>query len=194
MKLTDIITSEVRVKIIKELFSETQTQLYVRELTRRVGTEINAVRRELKRFLAAGIIRKEQRGNRIYYILREEYLNYYELLSMVSKETGIGELILKNKAALGKVKLALLSTEFAKGRTSKENEVDLLLVGELNFSLVADLVKRETARTGRDINYTILSESDYLGYKKRREYFLLSFLLSPYIYLLGDIDKYLTFD
>lgn len=193
MYLSDIITSEVRVKIIRELFSETQRHLYVRELTRRVGTEINAVRRELKRLAQAGIIRKEKRGNRLYYLVRKDYPLYYELVAMVAKETGIGRKIIDKSSSLGKLRLVLLSTEFAEGRESERNELDLLLVGNVNLEVIDKLVKEVKDEVGRDINYTVLGEEEFAYLKGRRDVFLLSFLIAPNIVLWGDTTKYLSF-
>lgn len=193
LRLSDIITSEVRVKLIVELFSETNKQLYVRELTRRVGTEINAVRRELKRFLKAGIIRKEQRGNRLYYLVRKDYPFYYEILGMTAKELGIGKFILDNEANLGKIKLALLATAFAEGREASSNELDLLIVGDVDLHLLSELVKKASTGLGREINYTVMSENDFVYHKKRREFFLMSFITAPHIFLAGDAVKHLTF-
>jgi predicted transcriptional regulator len=193
MRLKDIITSEVRVKLMIELFSETNKQLYVRELTRRVGTEINAVRRELKRFLKAGIIRKEQRGNRLYYLIRKDYPFYYEILGMVAKEVGIGKHILDNEGSLGKIKLALLATSFVEGREASSNELDLLVVGDVDLHLLAELVKKSSAGLGREINYTVMNENDFAYHKKRREFFLMAFITAPHIFITGDAAKYLTF-
>lgn len=189
MYLSDIITSEVRIKLLIELFSETRKHLYVRELTRRVGTEINAVRRELKRLNKAGIIKKEKRGNRLYYLLRKDHPFYYELTGMVSKEVGIGKSIVENASDLGKVKLALLSSEYAEGRESQKNELDLLVVGDINLPKLSEIVKEVSALSKREINYTVLSESEFEYLKNRRDAFLLSFLVSPNIFLLGDITK-----
>lgn len=193
MYLADIITSEVRVRILVELFSETQRHLYVRELTRRVGTEINAVRRELKRLTAAGIIRKEKRGNRLYYLVRKDYPLYYELVSMVAKETGVGRRILEKVGSLGKLRLILLSTEFAEGRESEEKELDLLIVGNINLEVVDRIIKDATIEVGREINYTVLGEEEFEYLKGRRDVFLLSFLIAPNIVLWGDTNKYLSF-
>lgn len=193
MFLQDIITSEVRVKILKELFSETQKHLYVRELTRRVGTEINAVRRELKRLTQAGIIKKEKRGNRLYYLVRKDYPLYYELVAMIAKEVGIGRALIDKANALGKLRLALLSTEFAEGRESEKNELDLLIVGNVNLQLLESLVKEAQAELKRDINYTVLGEEEFEYLKGRRDAFLLAFLIAPTIVLVGDTSKYLTF-
>lgn len=193
MRLTDIITSEVRVKLMIELFSETNKQLYVRELTRRVGTEINAVRRELKRFLKAGIIRKEQRGNRLYYLIRKDHPFYYEILGMVAKEIGIGRLLLDNEGQLGKIKLALLACSFAEGREASSNELDLLIVGDVDLQALSEIIKKASATLGREINYTVMSENDFIYHKKRREFFLMSFLIAPHIFIAGDASKHLTF-
>ena len=192
MRMEDIITSEARIKILIELFSETNKDLYVRELTRRVGTEINAVRRELKRLTDAGLIRKEKRGNRLYYLLRREYPFYYELLSMVSKEIGIGKLMLANASKLGKIRLALLSAEYAEGREAEKQQLDLLIVGEVDLKALEEVVQQTRIKTSRDVNYTVLSEMEYSNLKARRELFLLSFLIAPNILLIGDPIKYLS--
>jgi DNA-binding transcriptional ArsR family regulator len=193
MHLEDIITSEVRVKILIELFSETGQHLYVRELTRRVGTEINAVRRELKRFSKAGIIKKEKRGNRLYYLIKKDYPLYYDLVSMVAKESGLGKRILESSDQLGKIKLGLLSTEFAEGRHAGRNELDLLIVGEVNLDLLAAIVKQVSEEIEREINYTVLGEEEFEYLKGRRDAFLLSFLISQNILLVGEPAKYLIF-
>src|SRR3989344_1509026 len=161
MFLEDIITSEVRIKIIVELFTETDKHLYVRELTRRVGTEINAVRRELKRLTKAGLVKKEKRGNRLYYLIKKDHPFYYELLSMVAKERGIGRKILENLNQLGKVKLAVLSSEFAEGRESEKDELDLLLVGNIDLDLLSRLVAESGREIKKDINYTVLGEEEF---------------------------------
>ena len=184
MFLESIITSEVRIRILIELFSETKKHLYVRELTRRVDTEINAVRRELKRFVKAGLVKKEKRGNRLYYLVRKDHPLYYEIVSMVAKERGIGRKILDNQNKIGKLKLAVLSTAFAEGRQSTQNELDLLIIGEVNLDALAEVVREASIEMGREINYTVLGEEEFNYLKSRRDIFLLSFIASPHILLV----------
>ena len=81
-ELNDIITSRVRVKIL-ELFLQDARELYhVRGIVREIKEEINAVRRELERFDKAGLLKKESRGNRLYYWIREEYPFFGDLLPL----------------------------------------------------------------------------------------------------------------
>lgn len=192
MYLSDIITSEVRVKLLVELFSEPNKNLYVRELTRRVGTEVNAIRRELKRLTTAGVVKKEQRGNRLYYLVRKDYPFYHELLSIVAKSSGFGKLVIENSNTFGKIKLAILSQEFFEGRESKSDQLDLLFVGDLDLNILEETMKDLIRRISRDVNYTVMTESDFQNQKSRKESFLISFLISPNVVLIGSPEKFLN--
>ena len=76
-QLEEIIVSKVRVKMLELFFNNPKEIFYVRQITRLIKDEINAVRRELERLLGAGMLKSEQRGNRLYYGLNDQYLYYY---------------------------------------------------------------------------------------------------------------------
>ncbi len=188
--LKDIITSNVRIKIIVELYKELNSQVHIRELARRVGTEINAVRRELNNLQKCGMLKKETRANRIYFSVRKDYPGYNDMLSFVYKEIGLGGSILKNLSELGKVKFALLSTEFIEGRVASPNEVDLLLVGAIDMSYLQNLVKKVQDTVNHEINYAVLGEEEFSFRKSRRDPFILNILIQGRIILTGEESKY----
>jgi len=189
MALGDIITSEVRVRLLAVLFSEINHDLYVRELTRKVGTEVNAIRRELKRLLKAGIVRKEQRGNRLYYTVRREYPFYFEMLSMIAKEYGLGKLFAENITNLGRVKNIFVSVNYLEGGESKSDQLDLLIVGDVNMEITEALVKSIGQTYGKEMNYTVLPEMEFNNLKARKETFLITFLTSGIVVLYGNLVK-----
>lgn len=189
--LSDILVSEVRVNILKLFFVAGAGEFYhVRDITRRVNTEINAVRRELLRLTKAGILKKEPRGNRVYYRVRE--LNPYisDLITLVNKDTGLGRTLIDELDKLGNVKLIILSKPFLYGREASASEIDLLIVGKPSQEKLAKIIKEEETRTKKEINYTILSEDEFEFRKKRRDPFLLNILLQPRIVVFGDENKY----
>ena len=65
--LSDLITSKSRVKLLGIFLGNPFEMFHVRELVRRTGDEINAVRREFLFLEKKGILSKEPRANRIYY-------------------------------------------------------------------------------------------------------------------------------
>lgn len=191
-KLTDFMVSRVRVKLLKTFLSHPGEIFYVRQLTRLINEEINAVRRELERMKAFGMLSTEHRGNRLYYQFKSSYLFYPELLSLVSKTTGLGKDLIKNKAKLGKIKFAVLTGNFIKGHPHKEDSVDLLLIGKVVLPQVSVIVRSYEAKTGREVNYTAMTEDEFSYRKNRRDPFIQSVLYQSRIMLIGSEEELLS--
>lgn len=188
--LSDIITSKVRVKILNLFFSDLSEMYHVRGIVREVKEEINAVRRELERFEKAGILKKEPRGNRVYYFVRRDYLLFGDLLSISAKLTGLGRALIDNKNKLGKISLICFSGKFVRGKERKsEEQVDILIVGEVVLPELAAIVRAEESKLGREINYTVMSRDELEFRKKRRDPFLQGIFLGSRIMIIGDEEE-----
>jgi len=185
--LEDIITSKVRIKVIELFFSDLTEMYHVRGIVRATKEEINAVRRELERLEKAGILKNEKRGNRLYYWVRDDYEFFGELLAMVSKRTGLGAEIISNKNKIGKLNYVMFSGKFARRKErKKEDEVDILVVGDIVLPELANLIRVEESKRGEEINYTVMSREEYDFRKKRRDPFLLGILSGSRVMIVGD--------
>lgn len=190
--LSDFITSKSRIKLINVFLTYPYEMFHVRELVRRTGDEINAVRRELAFLEKNGILEKEKRANRVYYYLSKTYPFYYDLIRLSGKLTGLGADILKNRSKLGKIKYAMFSGKFIKGIKKKDPEdVDFIVVGEVVIPELALLVRNEEARRGGEINYTVMSEDEFDFRKSRHDPFLEKILTGSRVMLLGDEETML---
>jgi hypothetical protein len=187
--LEDIITSKVRIKVIEVFFSNPKEMYHVRGLVREVKEEINAVRRELNRLETAGLLKKETRGNRIYYWPREDYPMYGDLISLVAKTRGLGGDIVNNKAKIGKPAFVMFSGRFARyEKRKKEDDVDILVVGEIVLPELATLIRAEESKRAHEINYTVMSREELDFRKKRRDPFIQGVLSNSRIMVIGDED------
>ncbi|MBU0569437.1 hypothetical protein KKB40_01500 [Patescibacteria group bacterium] len=186
-KLSDIITSKVRIKIL-ELFLANTTEMYhVRGVVREIKEEINAVRRELERLEKAGILKKEHRGNRLYYWARGDYPFFGDILSMVAKTTGLGADIIENKQKIGKVSFTMFSGKFVRRKKrKKDDEVDILIVGNIVLPELAALIRKEESKRDVEINYAVMSREELDFRKKRRDPFLLGILAESRVMIIGD--------
>lgn len=191
--LSDIITSKVRIKIL-ELFLSDPTEMYhVRGVVREIDEEINAVRRELERLENAGIVKKEKRGNRLYYWARDDYQFFGDLLAIVAKTTGLGAEIINNKRKIGKLNYVMFSGKFVRRKKRKrEDDVDVLLVGDVVLPELASIVRKEESERGKEINYTVMSREEYEFRKKRRDPFLQGILADSRVMIVGDEDDLVT--
>jgi DNA-binding transcriptional ArsR family regulator len=192
-QLKDFMISRVRVKLFEIFYGNPQEMLYVRELTRQTGEEINAVRRELFRMEKSGLIKSEKRGNRLYYYINQSYDFFEDLLSLVAKSTGMGQDLRDNRKKLGKVKFALLSGKFVRRKHRTPNDVDLLVVGDIVLPELSLIVQKEESARQTEINYTIMTEQEFIFRKNRRDPFLLSILSQSRFMIIGDeeglVDK-----
>lgn len=191
--LKDFMISRVRVKLFKIFFQNPTELYYVRQLTRMTGEEINAVRRELTNMNKHGILKKEKRGNRLYYFLNYSYDFFEDLLSLVAKSTGIGLSLRENRKKLGKVKFAMLSGKFVRHKDRQSSDVDLLVVGDIVLPELGLIVQTEEKRRQTEINYTVMTEDEFIFRKKRRDPFLVAILSNSRIMIIGDeeglVDK-----
>lgn len=191
--LSDFIVSKVRVKLLKVFFEDPKEMYHVRELVRRTNEEINAVRRELARMEEAGMVKKEQRGNRLYYWTKTDYPFFPELLAMVCKTTGLGLAIRKNRGKLGKVSFVVFSGEFARHLERKDgDQVDVLVVGDIVLPELASLVRQEEAKRKQEINYTPMTKEEFEFRKTRRDPFILSILQGSRVMVIGDEQNFVS--
>lgn len=188
--LETFITSKIRREILATFLLTPKSSFHIRDLGRIIGTEINAVRRELLRLSKAGLLKKRHSGNRLYYEVSRDYLFLNPLIKLLACEYSFGGELVKNKTELGEPRLALVSLEFLRGRLSRRNEVDLLLVGKVNLKLLEELVQKEQLKREHEMNYMALTEEEFAFQKSKRDPMLMGALAQGRVVLWGDEDRY----
>lgn len=185
-KLSDLIISKVRVKLLRVFLNNVNGLYYVRELTRMTKEEINAVRRELENLLRIGLLKSEKRGNRLYYSVKPSYYLYPELVNLVTKSTGIGKVISKTKSKLGFIKYLSVSQKLARGLQRSPDDIDLLIIGKVIMPQVAILAKTLEKLLNTEINYSCMTEDEFSYRKNHQDPFIVKILLQPKVMLIGD--------
>lgn len=191
-KLSDFITSRVRVKLLSIFLGKPGEMYYVRELTRLAKEEINAIRRELGKMLETGMLKSEKRGNRLYYSYKTSYPFYPELQNLVVKSSPLGQQLIKNKSKLGFIKYAFLSQKLIRGLDRHPEHIDLLVVGKVIMPQLTLIVKKLEKILETEINYSSMTEEEFEYRKSRKDPFITGVLLQPRILVIGDEVKLLS--
>ena len=186
--------SKVRVKMMELFFVHTEEMYYVREITRSIKEEINAVRRELDRMLTEGILKSEQRGNRLYYSLNTKYLFFQELQQMITKSTGLGKKLRKAAKKLGTLSFVMFSGRFVRSLPVRQNEIDMLVIGDIVLPELEQIVKEEEKNLGREINYAVFSADEFEFRKARRDPFIMDALYGTRVMIIGSEDEFVHRD
>ncbi|MBT3539454.1 hypothetical protein HOF40_01415 [Candidatus Parcubacteria bacterium] len=173
--LEQLFGSKTRLKILRVFFREPGQSFFVRELSRQVGVQINAVRRELDLLLRLDIIQEKEEkekkaedtdsgkagaGLRKYYQLNSESIIYSELQALLLKDNIIGqkEFIKELEQKSGDVKLLVLTGEFT-GTTKAPT--DILIVGKIKPRSLSKIIEQYEKELGFDIRYTVMSDDEF---------------------------------
>ena len=187
--IQDFVVSKVRVKLLEVFLLDPEEMFYIRQLTRKIDEEINAVRRELLHMQSVGMVKDEKRGNRIYYTFNKNYLFHKELMSMVGKTTGLGVALNKITPKLGRLKFAMISGRFVRHMPRAKDTVDLLLIGDLIMPQLTEFIKEQEAKLSREINYTVMTEAELSYRKTHSDPFISRILSASRVMLLGDEEE-----
>jgi len=180
-----IFVSEIRVRLLKELLLSKENDIHVRELTRRVKTEVNAVRRELDNLESIKLVSRVPRGNKVFYAINRDHVLFPELLGLIAKEYGIGKKLLNSYKSLGAVKFLSLRKAFVNGVRSQNKEIDVLIVGNIDIEKAEKLIANEEEKYNTEINFTVLDFEELQQRKEKKDPFIMNILLAPKFMLVG---------
>lgn len=195
--LENLFGSRTRVKLLTLFVHNPDEVFFVRELTRRIDTQINAVRREIQNLVDLGLLvegaSKEDDASvkrpglkRRYYTANKEFPLFRELHSLMTKahifiERKFDDRIKK----MGEVTyVAFLGSIIG----IPNQPVDLFVVGSLNESELKKLVQELESELGFEINYTYMSPQEFAYRKEIADRFLNSILVAPKNIIVNRLD------
>ena len=157
--LDSLITSKTRVRLLLKFFMNPETRSYLRSLAEEFGESTNAVRVELNRLEKAGILESSPDGRTKLYGANRRHPLFPDITSLVSKFTGIDQLIDMVLSKLGNVELAFVTGDYARGVDS--GIIDLVIVGDVDRRYLDHLVGMAEDMIHRKIRSLVLSREEY---------------------------------
>jgi predicted nucleotidyltransferase len=173
--LEALITSKTRIKLLLKFFLNTDTSSYLRSLEPEFGESTNAIRQELNRFEAAGLLASDSKGNRKYYHANTTHPLFPEINSLLMKYVGLDTIIDKVVNKLGGLDEVYLVGQLARGNDSKI--IDLWFVGDqIDKNYLLELIEKVESVLERKVRYIIIKGKelqDFLKTKSQSELLLL---------------------
>jgi len=180
--LEHLFGSKTRVRLMTLFLNKPEEAFFIRELTRRIQTQINAVRREIDNLVKLGLLREtegpDEEGKRPglkrkYYSVNPKFPLLNEVQALMNKSRFLMEKRLdKDIAALGSVSYLSFMGVFI-GKTAP---VDLFIVGALDSDKLKRLVMRAEDEYGYEIKFTCLTPQEFKYRKDLSDRFLLGVL------------------
>jgi len=142
------------------LFLNPDSTGYLRGLEEEFGESSNAIRIELNRFEAAGMLDSYLDKNKKIYRANKKHPLYAGVNDMIHKQFGLDQIIEKIIVKLGNIQKVYLTGALAKGINN--GPVELIIVAEnTNRTYLNQLIEKVEKIIGRNIVYTILKSIDF---------------------------------
>jgi predicted nucleotidyltransferase len=179
---------KTRRAVLSRLFLEPGRAFRLRELSRLTGISAGSIQHELKQLLHADLITRADEAGLVTYRANTASPVFDPLRAIVEKTSGIDSMIRGAlKKAQRKIELALVYGSIAKGANRARSDVDLLVVGDLEFEVLVDLLRPVEERIGREISPRLFSPEEFRQ-RRATDRFLKSVLAGPTIPVIGRLD------
>lgn len=196
--LEHLFGSRTRVKLLTLFLHNPEEVFFVRELTRRINTQINAVRREIQNLSRIGLIttgsaKGEDAGvrrpglKRKYYVANREFPLLQEVRALLTKAYVLTEWRLHEQAKkLGDVRYLAFLGLFAGLRNQP---IDVFIVGDVDPDNLRIMIKKVEKELGFEINYTHMTTQEFVYRRDIADRFLEGILATPKTVVINKLEE-----
>ncbi|MBP7992864.1 MAG: hypothetical protein KAZ30_04440 [Candidatus Magasanikbacteria bacterium] len=198
--LEQLFGSKTRVKLLRALYRHPEKSYFVRELTRVLDAQINAVRREIEQLASIGLLLESeemqtadeqiQAGSslRKYYKLNKDCLIYNELQALLlkeqlsSEEDFVKEL---QNGKVGEIEFLLMSGRFTHDEQAPS---DVLVIGNVKEKVLAKMVAEYEVSFGFPIRYTAMTKQEFFDRRYVMDKFIFSLFEAKHVKVVNKFD------
>ena len=161
-------------------------ELHTREIARRVSADAHPVQRALEQFMSAGLVQSRRLGNLRLWSVAPDSPLLPSVRDLVRRTSGIAERLRHALAQMPGVRLALLFGSYASGRDRPGSDIDLFIVGAVDWQRLTEVATPLTREFVREVNPVIWAIEDVGHPNPAQAKFLSNILGKPRIWLVGD--------
>lgn len=187
LSLADLLFKGYRKRVLGLLLLHPDKRYHVREIARLTGTVAGTLHKELKSLEEVGILLRESMGNQLHYYANKECPVYEELASILRKTSGVVDVLSDVLSSVSAdIEVALVYGSMASGKAVSSSDVDLLIIGELEFKQAVKLLQSSEEILAREINPKIFTRKEWQQLKKKKAVFYKEVKENPKLFVIGN--------
>lgn len=189
-QLGDALFTTTQQKVLGLLYAQPDKSFYTKEILRLTGMGVATIKRELDRMLAAGILRMTKIGNQHHYQANPACPIYGELIGIVKKTFGITDVLRLALSSLSrKIVWAFIFGSVASGKETSASDIDLMIVGDVDFSEAIGALYLAQEALGREVNPKIYRKAEWMQMRKKNDAFIREVLAKPRMDVMGNTSE-----
>ena len=159
---------------------------HVREIARLSGVDAGNAHRALRRLEQAGLVNASRSGNQRLYQAGRESPIFTELQGIMRKTAGLADVLRQALEPIAPgIETAFVFGSIARGEAGPRSDVDLMVVGDVSFTEVVEVVYPLHERLGREVNSVVMTAKEFRE-RAKDPGFIARVLNGPRITLLGE--------
>ncbi|MBA4697312.1 MAG: nucleotidyltransferase domain-containing protein [Legionella sp.] len=183
---TSILFSEYRRRVLGLLLLHPDERYHVREIARLTSTTAGTLHRELSKLAKANVLLREISGNQVYYQANRNLPIYPELTSILKKTSGLVDVLFNSLAPLTeKIEVACVFGSVAKGTENLGSDIDVLVIGDIDFTEIATTLYAAQISLRREINPKIYSREQWDECLQKQQLFMQEILNHSKLFIIG---------
>jgi predicted nucleotidyltransferase len=189
-KLAEILFKDYRRRVLALLLLNPDKRYHVREIARITGTVAGTLHKELARLAGAGILARQNVGNQVQYYADKNCPIFDELASILRKTSGLVEVLANALVPLEeKIAVALVFGSMANARETSSSDVDLLVIGDIDFVDVVKVIYPCQDRLQREINPKVYTQKEWKRLLAKKNSFSKEVMKQPKLFIIGAKDE-----
>jgi predicted nucleotidyltransferase len=185
--LSQTLFGRTRGAVLSVLYGHVGESYYLRQLARLTDIALGPVQREIRQLVDAGLVSRKTIGTQTLYTANRESPVFLEIKRLVTKTVGMHDVLAKALAPLqSEINLAFVYGSVARSREREHSDVDLMVVGKVDFDVVIEKLREAEKTLNREIDPTVYSVREFS--KKLRGNFLKNVLAEKKLFVIGDAD------
>jgi hypothetical protein len=178
---------QTRSSLLALLYGHVDERFYLRQMIRAVGGGNGAVQRELKCLADLGLVVRRTQGNQVLYQANTQGPLFSEIKSLITKTVGVHDAIRSALAGLGsEVQLAFVYGSVASLQERADSDVDLMIVGDVQFGEVVSALGPAQRTLGREINPAVFPASEFRSKLSSGNHFLQAVMKGKKVFVVGN--------
>lgn len=187
--LASLLFNDYRRRVLGLLLLHPDESYHVREIARLTGTVPGTLHKELSKLAEAGVLFKVKRGNQLAYQADRSCPIYEELASIVRKTSGLAYVLADTlKPMADNIDAAVVFGSVASGKESAGSDIDLLVVGKVDYAGLVKVLYPAQTVLGREINPKLYSPPEWRKASQEQSAFVREITEKPTINIIGSKD------
>jgi predicted nucleotidyltransferase len=185
----DALFPKTRQAVLAAVYMDPTREWYLSDLARHLKVQPSSLQRELVNLVTAGILRRREDGNRVYYSAETESPLFGDLHGLLLKTAGLRDVLAEALEAFrDRIAVAFVYGSLARREEQPRSDVDLMVIGRIGLAELAPVLKDAEGLLLRPVNPSVYSPEEIAEKLAAGHHFLATVMSKEKLFVLGDKD------